>query len=136
MSKAGHHYRRKEDTEVLLNRSVTCTTSYEGIHNWPEAPDEVAFLRNPHRHIFEVVVEITVDHDDRDIEFIMMKHQVDRWLSKHQDQNGVWEMGRQSCEDVAVKLLQYLHEVYPHRWISVSVYEDGENGCTVSNIVR
>ena len=114
-------------------RSITSRTSFEGIHCWPEAPDEVSFLRNPHRHIFGVVVEIETEHNDRDLEFIMVKHQLDNRLNAELDSNGVWQMGRKSCEDVAEMLLQFLHNKYPGRLISVSVYEDDENGCTLTD---
>lgn len=113
-------------------RSITCSTSFEGIHCWPEAPDDVAYLRNPHRHIFHIMAEIGVKHNDRDVEFIMAKHHIDAWI-KFQLHNGVYEMGRQSCEDVAELLVQWIENRYPKRSISVSVFEDGENGCTVSN---
>lgn len=116
-------------------RSVTASTSYEGIHCWPEAPEEVKFLRDPHRHIFEVVIEMQVFHDDREVEFIMLKHKVNKWLDVHKDNNGVWQMGRMSCEQVAEQLIELLESKYGKgRWIAVSVYEDGENGCTVDNV--
>lgn len=118
----------------MRSRTVTSRTQFEGIHCWPEAPDEVSYLRNPHRHIFEVVAEIEVEHNDRDLEFIMVKHQIDKRLSCELDDHGVWQMGRTSCEDVAEMLLGFLEGKYPNRTIFVSVYEDGENGCTLGNV--
>lgn len=112
---------------------VIASTTYEGVHCWPEAPEEVKYLRDPHRHIFHVVVEMRVYHDDREVEFIMLKHEVNRWLASHCDGNGVWQMGRMSCEQVAVQIIKMLGSKYGNRYVAVSVLEDGENGCTVNS---
>ncbi len=116
-----------------MYRSVTSKTTFEGVHCWPEAPDEVAFLRNPHRHIFHVEAHVVVQHNDRDVEFVMLKHKLDKRLSVELDDNGVWQMGRKSCEDVAEMLMVSLISWYPNRAVAVSVFEDGENGCTITS---
>lgn len=124
---------RREKGKSAMRR-VVAKTSYEGVHCWPEAPEEVKYLRDPHRHIFEVVVEVQVSHNDREVEFIMLKHKINKWLDAHKDKNGVWQMDRMSCEQVAERLIELLESEYGRgRWIAVSVYEDGENGCTVGN---
>lgn len=115
--------------------TITITTKYEGVHCYPEAPDCVAYLRQPHRHMFGVRVEVEVFDDDREIEFIMLKHQVDDYIKSHCDDNGVWQMGRLSCEQVCNGILKYLFAFvkWPEgRHWSVMVDEDGENGATVS----
>lgn len=115
-------------------RRVFASTSYEGIHCWPEAPEEVKYLRDPHRHVFEVIVKMQVFHNDREVEFIMLKHAINKWLDAHKDANGVWQMGRMSCEQVAEQVIEMLEDRYSRcRQITVSVYEDGENGCIVGN---
>ena len=115
-------------------RSIIAKTSYEGTHCWPEAPEEVAYLRNIHRHIFVVRATIEVFHDDREIEFIMVKHKIDTYLRQHFDECGVWQMGRTSCEQVAEDILTLLNGFQRQtRNISVSVFEDDENGCVVTN---
>lgn len=114
-------------------RSITCNTSFEGIHCWPDAPEEVKYLRDPHRHIFKVTVTIDVKHNDREIEFIMVKHHVDRWIRLQCDFRGIYRMGSNSCEDTAELIIQWIESRWPHRKVSVSVFEDGENGCTLSN---
>lgn len=114
---------------------VSVKTQYEGIHCYPEAPEEVAYIRQPHRHIFNVRVEVQVFDDDREIEFIMLKHQVESYLKEHFDENGVWHMGRLSCEQVCMGILKRLFATTRwaarRRW-SVTVDEDGENGATVT----
>ena len=115
--------------------TVSIKTQYEGVHRYPEAPEQVAYLRNPHRHVFGVRVEVQVFDDDREIEFILLKHQVNDYLQSHFDGDGVWQMGRLSCEQVCKGILKYLFAFvkWPEqRFWSVTVDEDGENGATVS----
>ncbi len=85
------------------------------------APEKVKFLRDPHRHEFHVTLTMEVSHDNRDIEFIQLKEQLDGYLRVN------WENSSSgnSCEQVAKHILNYF-DAY-----SVSVSEDGENGATV-----
>lgn len=116
-----------------MERTIVVKTQYEGIHCWPEAPDEVKFLRSLHRHIFNVEVEVEVHNDDRDIEFIMLKHRINHWLSLQFDDDGVWQMGRLSCEQVAEMVIDLVQEKLKdkERVISCYIDEDGENGAKV-----
>ena len=119
----------------MLKRAITIRTQFEGIHCWPEAPEEVRFLRKRHRHIFQIRVNVEVEHNDRDVEFIMLKHRVDNWLNTKYEQSGegnVWHMGRMSCEQVAEEVIETVQQfVGDKRTITVFVSEDGENEATV-----
>ena len=112
--------------EYYRGMYIWVTTQFEGLHCWPEAPDEVAFLRNQHRHIFHVRLEIEVHNDDRDLEFLMVK----KWL------NGVIEKyiaddGRLSCEQIAKEILEAGRQAYPNRNMLCEVSEDKENGVKI-----
>lgn len=113
--------------------TTTIKTQFEGIHCYPDAPDEVSFLRYPHRHIFHVIVELDVFDDDREIEFIMAKHKLNKWLEAKKDFNGVVQMGTTSCEQMAKAIITFMADIVPSgnkREIFVTVMEDGENGAT------
>jgi 6-pyruvoyl-tetrahydropterin synthase len=101
---------------------VYCTTSFEGFHCWPDAPEPVAFLRVLHRHRFNVRVEVRVRHDDRDVEFILLRRAVEVEIARVQATKDVktW-----SCERWASHLLETFEAV------RVEVNEDGENGAIV-----
>lgn len=117
-----------------VNKTIFITTSFEGVHCYPSAPESVIFLRAPHRHIFGVKVEVEVYHDDRELEFILFKRQIDSWLNSQKASDGVWSMGAMSCEMVAVWLIDKIQQNITHgkeRYIRVTVDEDGENGATV-----
>jgi hypothetical protein len=98
---------------------IFITTRFEGFHCWPDAPDEVAFLRSPHRHIFHVRCWRTVDHDDRDIEFIQWKRQIDFSIRTLAGENDTMKW---SCETWARAIGGTVDAD------TVEVSEDGENG--------
>lgn len=119
-------------------KTVYAKVSFEGIHYWPDAPDEVKFLRNPHRHIFNVKVAVEVKSNDREIEFIMLGHRLKELFRSYakDDPNGVWNMGTTSCEDVAemaMAWIRYKLAIPAGTYIAIQVDEDGENGCSVTS---
>lgn len=110
----------------------------EGFHNFPKAKEifpEVAFLSDRHRHIFHFECERKVNHDDRDVEFIMFKREVQSYLIDRyglQDLTPIrspfsypLEFDSMSCEMIARELL----EMYDLE--SCTVWEDGENGSRI-----
>lgn len=117
--------------------TVRCNLQFEGVHCYPEAPLEVAYLREPHRHIFNVEVEVDVFDNDREIEFIMLGHQIKKYIkSFSHDEYGVVQLGSWSCEKVANAIVGELLDIIPksnQRDIIVTVMEDNENGATVYN---
>ena len=99
---------------------------YEGVHCYPEAPEAVAFLQHPHRHLFHYEVEMEVYHDDREIEFILLKRDVDAFVATHP-----WPV-RVSCEQMATSIGQWLQMEHGFdRFLTVAVFEDNENGAKV-----
>lgn len=96
----------------------------EGIHNYPDAPPGAEFLKHPHRHMFHFRVELEVFHDDRDVEFILFKRELESLYSA-----GHMEMNHKSCEMLARELAEYVQKEYPGRDMAIEVSEDNENGC-------
>lgn len=107
---------------------VYCRTRFEGFHKWPDAPDEVAFLRDRHRHEFHVELTVSVDHDNRDVEFILLKRELDEFIQ------ATLLDGRDtlSCEQMGVEIADHFSDVYGPG-VTVDVSEDGENGAVVSD---
>lgn len=102
---------------------------FEGFHAYKAAPEEVAFLRDLHRHIFHVYATIEVYHDDREIEFIILK----RFLSKFVEEVYPDKLVG-SCEMVAETIYDRLKGEYGYdRYVRVEVYEDNENGGIVTD---
>jgi hypothetical protein len=111
-----------------LIRWIQVSFQKEGIHKWPDAVNHkgVEFLAYPHRHMFHFYVKLQVEHNDREVEFILFK----RWLeSLYED--SVLALDYKSCEMIAEELIEKIQEKYPARRISVSVFEDNENGAVL-----
>ena len=104
---------------------ILVRTSFEGIHKWNDAPIEVDFLKCPHRHIFHVEAKLPVTHDDRQLEFFMVKRILNDIIDKLYPQV---EIGQKSCEMIASEIGEEIMKVYGFRKdFSVSVSEDNEN---------
>jgi hypothetical protein len=98
-------------------RYIIVTWEFEGFHSWIKAPDDVAFLRDRHRHLFKCKAEIEVLHGDRELEFFQVK----RFLQS-------FSMDELSCEEFAERYVWALQDKYGStRRIRVEVWEDGEN---------
>ena len=105
----------------------------EGIHCYPDAAtnpklatcgwDDVSFLANKHRHIFHYRVQIEVFHNDRDLEFIQVLRQCEKWLNE-----GDLDINSKSCEMLGEDLYEKLIAKYPNRDMIIEVSEDDENG--------
>lgn len=102
----------------------------DGIHNWPQAGQyfkEVDFLSHPHRHLFYVQAKKEVYHDDRDVEFIMFKRDIENFLFEkfYDSEKRSHDFGHYSCEMIAKEIMEEFE------CVSVSVFEDDENGAIV-----
>ena len=114
---------------VQISTEVYCTFQIEGLHHWPGCPlSEVSYLKDLHRHVFHFKAFKKVSHDDRDVEFIVLKHKLQNYLLQkysNPDYN-LCEFGAQSCEMLAKELISKFN------LSRCEVSEDGENGAVVS----
>lgn len=106
-----------------MRAGVVVKFQFEGIHCWPACPfEDVAFLKEPHRHIFHVTASKAVSHEhDREVEIIRLKR-----LMQTDDLITSVKLGSMSCE----KLAMYFLEKF--KLESCYVLEDGENGAYVA----
>jgi hypothetical protein len=97
-----------------------------GLHYWPEAPDEVYFLRNKHRHIFCIRCFFEVSHTNRERELYITQDVIEQYLySKYPQNKHCIDFGEMSCEMIATDLINNLG------CISCEVLEDGKGGAIV-----
>ena len=113
----------------MIKKKIWITFQREGIHCYPAAGSDpklrdVAFLASPHRHMFHFKVYLEVFHDDRDVEFILLKRELAGLYG-----SGTLKLDYMSCEMIADELLTYLKNQYPGRDATIVVSEDNENGC-------
>lgn len=117
---------------MIKRTTVFATTSFVGFHRWAGAPAERSYLRDRHRHLFGVRVEVRVDGDDRQVEFHDLLDELREVLVSLFDgyePGGSSEMGTLSCEQIAHAVLNRMRASHPD--ISVRVDEDGECGSEV-----
>ena len=105
-----------------MKTMIWVTAQFAAFHRWLDAPDDVSFLRQYHRHMFHVKVWVRVTHSDRDVEFFQFKRKLELVIDdKLRDRE--FDM---SCEMIAETLLHSLPES-----VAAEVSEDGENGAIV-----
>ena len=105
-------------------RYLVVRDQYEGFHKYEDAPAEVAFLKYRHRHMFKWTDKIEVFHDNRELEFFMVKDVIKKEIMPFV----VMLDNLGSCEQQAERILDGLLNAYgPDRYYSVIVSEDGEN---------
>lgn len=76
-----------------------------GVHCWQAAPDEFAYLRNLHRHVFTIRCKFEVSHTDRQIEINNMQEYIEGFIRDHFPVHGMGlgvDFGGMSCEDIAL----------------------------------
>jgi hypothetical protein len=105
---------------------VFCTVQFAATHSWPGCPfEDVAFLRVPHRHVFHIKAYKQVSHTDRDVEFIKLKMDIERYL---QFRYPMGDFGSKSCEMLAKEL------ILKFELSKCEVSEDNENGSLVTKV--
>lgn len=109
--------------------TITVRNQFEAQHRWKEAPEDVKFLRNWHRHVFHVRSEVYVRHDNRAVEFFQLQrcvHEVIEGFGAH-GRNSQFEA---SCETFA-RLIYDRLEALGYIVMRVTVSEDDENEATI-----
>lgn len=118
---------QEEKRFTKAQKLIWVTFQKEGIHKYPNAPEGVEFLKYPHRHMFHFRVAIQVFHDDRELEFILFKRELEALYADE-----TLQLDYKSCEMMAEDLAKYIIAQYPNRFLEIEVSEDGENGCKVT----
>ena len=117
----------REITLRKVKKSIWVTFQKEGIHKYPDAPEGVEFLKYPHRHMFHFKVMIEVFHNDRDIEFILFKRELEALYD-----DKTLQLDFKSCEMMSDDLSKYILDKYPGRNLTIEISEDGENGSHIT----
>lgn len=113
-----------------MSKGIIVNLQVEGIHHWATCNiSEVNYLASVHRHIFHVRALKVVSHNDREVEFIEFKHNLEDYLvGRYYDEGRrLLDFGSLSCEDIAEELVNQFELA------QCVVLEDGENGAIVLN---
>jgi hypothetical protein len=120
----------KHDNNRMKTKIIS-RCNVEGIHRWKECPiEEVKYLRDYHRHVFNIICYAYVSHNDRDIEFIQLSHDIKTYLTEkyYNKKYKCLFFDDCSCEMIAEEILNKFN-LY-----EVEVNEDGEGGAIVRSI--
>jgi hypothetical protein len=113
-----------------MKTNIIVTLQMEGLHNWPDAKTIVpimGFLSDIHRHIFHITCKKEVKHNDRDVEFIMFKRDLEYYINTkyYSTKYNCLLFGPMSCEMIAKHLIDEFDLCY------CKVMEDNENGAEI-----
>lgn len=108
-----------------MTREICTYNKLQGFHFYPDAPDDVRYLSNVHRHIFVVKARAQVSHNEREIEIITEQNVIEDKLVKKYGRPCMF--GSMSCESIAEWLLNELPELS-----YVEVLEDGYGGAALT----
>jgi len=105
-----------------MKTSIIVTTDKIALHQWKDAPEDVGFLRNEHRHKFHIRLGIPVLHMDRELEFFTIQNDLNEFLRL--------KVNVGSCEMLATEIKKWADNKYQRKsWCEV--WEDKENGARV-----
>lgn len=110
---------------MIKRMFVVATLTRPAFHSWPGAPEHRDYLKNKHRHMFHITAQVEVFNKDREIE-------VHDLIDVVSIAFGAGDKLDQSCEQMALRIVNVLEEQYPDRQVAVTVLEDGEAGSTVT----
>jgi hypothetical protein len=107
---------------VKIEKQIAVRTEYQAFHRYANAPDDVDFLREWHRHLFKVEARFTIN-GDRELEFFQIKKLLDQFIGEAYRDRRIDKSCECMAEEILSKFSPYCCEV--------SIYEDGENGSIV-----
>jgi len=111
---------------------ITVKNQFEGIHRYKDAPEEVSFLKDYHRHLFTIKSKIEVFDEDRELEFIIVKRSIDWFVNEKKENKQYWFLDNMSCEQIAKLIYEFLQDRYgTNRKITIEVSEDNENSAII-----
>ena len=116
-----------------IKTRIFVTAQFVGFHCWSDAPAKVDFLRHLHRHVFHVKLWLNVTHDDRQLEFFLVKEQLE--IAIRSLQGTLTLEPRLSCEMMGLTLARSMYEQNPamgEAIVQIEVNEDGENGAILT----
>ena len=114
-----------------MSANIFVKEKITAMHKWKDPDSRVDFLGNDHVHDFIYTVSCSVEHDDREIEFYLLRNDVKKILLKYSKVNGIAQFGGRSCEMLAREMLGWLIDKYGFKNWCVTVAENPQQGASV-----
>lgn len=109
-----------------MRNTVIIQFEVEGFHSYKNAPEQVSFLRDKHRHTFRVKAGYKVSGLDREKEIFIMRELVKEYLLEAYGYP--CNFGNMSCEMIALEIMQFSKE---DGMIWCEVWEEETGGARV-----
>lgn len=109
-----------------MKKTIVLDFEVEGYHFYPNAPKQVSFLENNHRHLFQIRVGYKVNSLNREKEIFIQQDFLKDYL--FETYGSPCQFKNMSCEMIAVELLEFIIE---DGGIWVEVFEDGKGGAKI-----
>ncbi len=97
-----------------------------GLHYYKNAPVQVMFLENEHRHLFQIKAGYRVSHNNRQKEIFITQGELSDYLIE--SYGSPCNFAGMSCEDIAEELMKFARE---DDMVWCEVLEDGKGGAKV-----
>lgn len=110
-----------------MKREIIIKFDIEGFHKYENAPEQVAFLRDLHRHTFKVKCGIKVNHNERDKELFMVRDEITEYIN--QVYGSPANFDNMSVESIAQEILEFAQE---DGMMWVEVWEEDTGGARIS----
>lgn len=109
-----------------MKKTVIVQFEIDGFHSYPDAPEEVSFLSDKHRHTFIIKCGYAVIHTDREQEIFICRDYLRSYInSKYGNPSNFKNM---SCEMIAFDILKYS---ISYNMIYCEVWEEKTGGARV-----
>ena len=101
-----------------------------GTHQWDTCNlPEVEFLKNEHHHNFHVRIECNIKHNDREIEFLILRIWLRKIMAtKYVSLFGIIRFGSKSCEMIGEEIKYEFEKEFGKIKVKVIVSEDKIQG--------
>jgi hypothetical protein len=113
---------------VRISRFIKVIGSFVAYHCWKDADDDHRFLRSMHRHNFIYSCTVPVNHDNRDIEFFTLQHNLQSFVTSLFADTET----DNSCEAFASIFAEYVLATFNVASVTIEVSEDGENSAIIT----
>ena len=88
-----------------MKKTVVINLEVEGFHYYPNAPKEVAFLGDNHRHTFVITAGYRVEDLNREKEIFIERDYIREYLTE--SFGSPCQFKAMSCEMIAAEILEY-----------------------------
>lgn len=121
-----------------IEKIVVGCVDIEGYHYWEDAIDKVAFLRNPHRHIFKFKAGVRVSDNDREVEIFMLRDYIVNAIARCYDLDlkllagDYYQFNNASCETLCEDVHEYLTDQLKLNVAFVECFEEDTGGARIN----